>query len=453
MKRLLSFFSKGHKRSILAKKNIAISFFVKFLTMFIMFALVSKSIEYLGKEAYGLWVLLSAGLAWISLFDFGLTNGLRNKLSEALAHGKNDTKLYKSMVSTTYALVFIISIFIYLIVLIAINIFDWKTIFSVTQFTNNEIRTLLMLIFFAFSLNLLLKPIDAVLNAIQWPSISMIFALLSSIISILSLYFLPKGNIYDRLYIYTIVISFTPIIILLLSSIYLYATKLNKFRPNFSSINFGLSKQIKTLGISFFLIQFAGLVISQTDNFIIAYLYGPKSVAEFNIVYKYFSVYLMAVSIILTPFWSAFTEAYVKKEFDWIKGSIKKLTLIFAVMSIFVYISIIFSNEVYKLWINREINIQQSISIAMGIYTIVYAFANLFVFFVNGVGYIRVQMYSGIFMALLNIPLSYFFAHTLGYGVPGVIASTIICAAIPGFFSYIQYKKIINGIATGVWVK
>jgi Na+-driven multidrug efflux pump len=94
-----------------------------------------------------------------------------------------------------------------------------------------------------------------------------------------------------------------------------------------------------------------------------------------------------------------------------------------------------------------------SLSIAMGAFVIVYSFSNIFVFFVNGTGYIKLQMYVGVIMAILNIPLSYLFAYIMDYGITGVIMATIVCAAIPGIFSYIQYNKIINGTAKGIWIK
>jgi O-antigen/teichoic acid export membrane protein len=451
--RLLSYFSKGHKRSILAKKNIIFSLFIKLFSMIIMFVMVSKSIDYLGKETYGLWILLSSVLVWTSLFDFGLTNGLRNKLSESLASPDSCSKTNKNMISATYATMFIISLVSYFVIALVIYYVDWQTLFSVTKFTNEEIQVVLMIIFLAFSFNLFLKPIHAILNALQWPSVIMIFSFVAAVLSLVSLYLLPLIEIENKLLIYTIIISFFPVIVLLVGSIFLFSTKLKRFKPDFKNIDFKLAKKVSVLGYSFFVIQFAGLIISQTDNVIIAYLFGTESVTDYNVVYKYFSLFMIATSIVLTPFWSAFTEAYVKKEFDWIEKSVRKLLLTFTGMAFFVAVFIYFSEDVYKLWISKDIDIPISLSISMGIFMIVYSFANIFVYFVNGTGYIKLQMYVGMVMAALNIPLSYLFAYIMDYGITGVIMATTICAAIPGIFSYIQYNKIISGTAKGIWIK
>jgi O-antigen/teichoic acid export membrane protein len=451
--RLLSYFSKGHKRSILAKKNIIFSLFIKAFSMIIMFAMVSMSIEYLGKETYGLWILLSSVLVWTDLFDFGLTNGLRNKLSESLASSNSCSKTNKNMISATYATMFIISLLSYIFISLIIYYVDWKILFTVTLFTNEEIQTVLMIIFLAFSFNLFLKPIHAILNALQWPSVIMMFSFIAAILSLISLYLLPELLIAHKLLFYTIIISFFPVIILFFGSLFLFSAKLKKFKPSFKNIDFKLAKKVSLLGYSFFVIQLAGLIISQTDNIIIAYLFGTESVTDYSIVYKYFSLFLIGTSIVLTPFWSAFTEAYVKKEFDWIEKSVQKLLYTFIAMSFFVAIFVWYSEDVYKIWINDDINMPISLSIAMGAFVIVYSFSNIFVFFVNGTGYIKLQMYVGVIMAILNIPLSYLFAYIMDYGITGVIMATIVCAAIPGIFSYIQYNKIINGTAKGIWIK
>jgi O-antigen/teichoic acid export membrane protein len=451
--RLLSYFSKGHKRSILAKKNIIFSLFIKAFSMIIMFAMVSMSIEYLGKETYGLWILLSSVLVWTDLFDFGLTNGLRNKLSESLASSNSCSKTNKNMISATYATMFIISLLSYIFISLIIYYVDWKTLFTVTLFTNEEIQTVLMIIFLAFSFNLFLKPIHAILNALQWPSVIMMFSFIAAILSLISLYLLPEVLIAHKLLFYTIIISFFPVIILFFGSLFLFSAKLKKFKPSFKNIDFKLAKKVSLLGYSFFVIQLAGLIISQTDNIIIAYLFGTESVTDYSIVYKYFSLFLIGTSIVLTPFWSAFTEAYVKKEFDWIKKSIRKLLYTFVSMAFLVVVFVWYSADVYKIWINNEIELPLSLSIAMGAFVIVYSFANIFVYFVNGTGYIKLQMYVGITMAIVNIPLSYLLAYIMGYGITGVIMATTICAAIPGIFSYIQYNKIINGIAKGIWIE
>ena len=79
-KYISDFFTKGHSRTLLAKKNIAASFVVKGLSVMINLALVPLTINYVNPSQYGIWLTLSSIIAWFSFFDVGFGNGLRNRL-------------------------------------------------------------------------------------------------------------------------------------------------------------------------------------------------------------------------------------------------------------------------------------------------------------------------------------------------------------------------------------
>jgi hypothetical protein len=49
--------------------------------------------------------------------------------------------------------------------------------------------------------------------------------------------------------------------------------------------------------------------------------------------------------------------------------------------------------------------------------------------------------------------LSVFFAKNLNMGISGVIAATCICVGIGAIWAPIQYSKIVNKKAKGIWIK
>lgn len=206
-----------------------------------------------------------------------------------------------------------------------------------------------------------------------------------------------------------------------------------------------------TLGIKFFVIQMAAVILYQTSNLIIAHLFGPEQVTPYNIAYKYFSVITMAFSIIMLPLWSAYTEAWIKKDIAWIKNSINKLVLIWILIAITVTVMLISSNFIYRMWVGKEIKVPISVSVVMAAYVIINGWCGIFSQFLNGVGKIKLQLYSGTFGAIINIPLAIMLGKHLG--IYGVLLSTVILGAVSAVWSPIQYKKIINNKATGIWNK
>jgi O-antigen/teichoic acid export membrane protein len=226
-----------------------------------------------------------------------------------------------------------------------------------------------------------------------------------------------------------------------------------QYRPNKLYCKREYFKDIFGLGVSFFIIQISVLVIFSTDNFIITQLFGPKEVVPYNIAFKYMSISSMLFTIILTPYWSSITEAYAKGELEWIKKSMKNLMKFSGFILFLIIILVIAAPVAYKLWIGSVVSIPFSLTLGMAVFfgiTLIYAPFN---FFINGVGKIRLHMYSFAAGAIINIPLSIVLVKYTLLGVEGVIIATIICV-LPNLLLFpIQYFKLINKTANGIWNK
>lgn len=448
-KRIHTFFTQGHHRTLLAKKNIIYSLLIKFITMVVTFTTISLSIKYLGKDSYGVWVILAGLLVWTDLFDFGFTHGLRNMLAEAIAKGETDQG--KSYVSTTFAVMFFVSVLLAIVFVPMIELIDWNSLLKIDFISDRETKTLLYVVLASFILKMIYKPITAVLNAVQWPSIVQLISLIGAILALIALAILLVRDESPSLITYVVTQSGAPVIVLILASAYLFKYKFTHIKPSLCAIDFSHFKKLFTLGGSFFLIQSSWLIIYQTDNIIISHLFGPSSVTDYNIVQRYFSILSIGIGVILSPFWSAFTDAYTKKEISWIKASVNKLIKVLVIFSIVAIFFVLLSNEVYRLWIDPSIYISYLISGLMAISVIISSIFNIFIYVINGIGKLRLSIYANLFGACINIPLCYLFADTLMFGIAGILIASILCTSIIGIIALIQYKKLIASNASGIW--
>lgn len=203
-----------------------------------------------------------------------------------------------------------------------------------------------------------------------------------------------------------------------------------------------------SLGLKFFLIQIAFIVVYETTIIIIAQLDQSK-VTPYNIAFKYFSVVPMVFGIILVPFWSAYTEAYVKKDFDWIRNSMRHLIKIWVLLLVVVTGMLLVADKVYYLWVKDVVKVPFTLSLVIAAYIIINAWCTIYSVFLNGVGKLKLQLYSGIIGALINIPLAIWLGKTMG--VTGVVLASLILAAGNALWSPVQYKRIMNNTATGIW--
>ncbi|MCL5029601.1 MAG: oligosaccharide flippase family protein, partial [Bacteroidetes bacterium] len=287
---------------------------MKGFSILISFLLVPLTLNYLDTTKYGIWLTISGIVEWLGFFDIGLGNGLRNKLAEALALKDYDNaKIY---VSTTYAVLILIIAVVYLLFVIINPFLNWARILNSSQNLNNTLSLIIMIIVTFYSLRFVLQLIGVVFKADQIPAFNNSLTPLANILSLIGILIISKfssGNLLYLCFIY----SAPPVIILVIASIYFYKKKYGYLKPEVNSIKLKYFKSLAGLGIQFFVIQIAVLIMFSTDNIIIAQILGPAEVAPYNIAFRYFGIPVMFMSIIMTPFWSASTEALSIGEIGW----------------------------------------------------------------------------------------------------------------------------------------
>ena len=398
------------KRTKKAAKNILASILFKGGSILTSLILVPLTLSYLNSYEYGVWLTLSSILSWIYILDIGLGNGLRNKLTEALA--LNNLQLAKIYVSTTfYALTFLI-FFIYVLFLVIDQWIDWNIILNVDPNKVQNLNSIVVIVFAFFCVSFILKTIGNIYMAYQQPAVNDLLLLLGNIISLVLIYictlFIP-GSL-EKV---AILFSAAPVIVFLFA-VPITFLKYKEIRPSFVFVQPKCLKQLMSLGGQFFIIQISCLIIFMTSNIIISQLFGPEQVTPYNIAFKYFSVMNIGFTIVLSPLWSAVTEAYTMKDMDWIRDIVKKTILIWGLFVILTVVMLILSATVYRLWVGDNVSIPIGLSIVCGVYVTISNWNNIFAYMLNGLGKIRLQLYCSIVAGILFFPLAYYLGHKIG---------------------------------------
>ena len=431
-------------------KHVFFSFLFKAGSILANFLLIPLTIDFLDTENYGIWLTISSFVSWFSFFDIGLGNGLRNKFTETTS--KSDYSAARSYVSTTYFTIFFFSIFLFTFFIVANYFINWSKVFNVSVNFNHDLTILMPIVFGLFCMQLVLKLITTIYTADQHHSMQ---GRLFFIIQLLTLIFIWVLNTFSKssLLHYGIVFSLMPVLILLCLNIIAFKGRYRYYKPSLLFWNRGYLKDVFGLGLSFFIIQIAGVILFTTDNIIITQLFGAAEVVPYNMAYKYFSILNMTLTIISSPFWSSITNAYTQGDYVWIKKAMKNLVYI-SIGAIFIILAmILFADSFYHIWLGKKVIVPLSLTIYMGLFFMVNNSYSSFTYFLNATGKIKLQMFTVVFMSLVNIPLAIYFAKNLNFGVSGVIFSTTLCLLPHCILLPIQYHKIINNKARGIWSK
>ena len=431
-------------------KHVLLSLLYRGGSIIATFLLVPLTIKFLDTENYGVWLTLSSFIAWFTFFDIGLGNGLRNKFAEAKTIG--DSELARGYVSTAYFTIGIVCL-VFLFFSLAISYFvDWTKVFNTSEALQGQLRLLMPIVFGCFSLQLIVKLITSIYTADQNHSIQGKINFITSMGSLFAIWLLIQIS-ESSLLLFGAVFSFLPLLILFFLNLYAFSKRFKEYSPKRTHWKKKHFNDIFGLGATFFVIQLSGIVLFSTDNFIITQLFSPEEVVPYNIAFKYMSISLMLFTMLLTPYWSSITEAYTKGELEWIKKSIKNLTRFSFATILLIIIMLLVAPFAYKIWIGEMVQVPFILTASMALYFILTILYSPFTSFINGIGKVKLQMYTLICTAVLNVPLSIILVKYTFLGVEGVILATIICIAPHVILCPIQYKKIINNRAHGIWNK
>ena len=445
------YFNKSDQRTNVIKKNIVISFIYKMLSIALSLAIVPVTVNYVNGEQYGIWLTISSIVAWIGYFDLGLGHGLRNKYAVAKARG--NVKLIKQLISTTYILFVAIFAIIFLVFSIANRYIDWCSFLKITQLDNSALRTIMFALVGFFCLNMVFKILNSLLLADQRTGYASGITVIEQFCSLLIILIISntlEANLFNLVFTYSCV----PCFVLLALSLYHFLSKngfFRQYRPSLKLVNPSLCSGLLTLGGKFFVIQVSLVFIFQSVNIILSRNCGQLAVTQYNLSYKYFQILYMISVILMTPYWSAFTDAYAKKDFEWMK---KTYTRILRISLLFIpaYIVMLLLAPLYfELWIGKQVEIPFFLNVTMGIYILAQTYCGVQMFIINGIGKVLIQLIVYVSFAILSIPLMSFLSFEYGY--QGILFVLILVYLVQAVFGNLQINKIISQTAKGIWVK
>lgn len=393
------------------------------VAMLASFLTIPLMIRYLGQEQFGVWSTLLSVISWIVFFDLGIGNGMRNKVAESLAKNANDEAA--KYIASGYSLIGLVSLALWLGVTAGSYFIPWQVVFNTQTLSEETLRHTVQIAVFFIALNFWISLVVALLGAVQKTSLTAMGQLVSNVLALLFVVMLVNVTTASIIYL-AVAYGFSLIVANVLLSKWFFQQRPELF-PKLH-----LDKQhiqpLLSLGLQFFTIQLAVLVIFTTDKILITQLLGPQYVTQYEVVFKLFSLIAFAHTLISAPLWSAYTDAYQRGDFSWIKYMLHKQIMLFGGVVLVTIFMVLGAKSVISLWIGRELAVSSQLVAAMGLFVLVSTWNNVYAMLVNGIGKIQPQLYTAVIAMLINIPLALIFTKYFGMGLSGIVLAT--CASL-----------------------
>lgn len=404
--------------------------------------LVPLTLGYLEQYEYGVWITLNTIMLWIYYFDVGLGNGLRNKLTEAIA--TNNLQLGKIYVSTTLLLMIIISGLLCIFALVINQFVNWSHILNIDKPIDN-INTIINIVIICVCLSFSLRAVGIIHISYQNSWVNDFLSVSGTFLSLIWIYCLTKFTTPSLMKV-ALAFSLSPVIVYLIAYPVTFIKKYRNISPSIRYIRFKYTKSLTGLGVKFFFLQIVCLVLYSSSNVIVSKVFSPSEVTPFSIANRYFNVMAMIFFIITNSNWSAITDAYTRNDFRWIKITMRKLLFVMIGFDVILLLMVVASKFIFYIWIGDKTEIPYSLSLSIAVYNIVYISTILYSAYSNGVGHLKLQMLSMFLASIIFIPFCTFVAKNVG--ITGVGYSMALITLIPALTLVYQYIKDMRGFKT-----
>ncbi|GAB6272765.1 MAG: hypothetical protein STSR0003_26160 [Smithella sp.] len=312
---------------------------------------VPLTLHYLGSERYGMWMTISSVIAMLGFADLGMGNGLVNAVSES--DGKNDIEAAKKYISSAFFLLLAISTCL-LIVFVTIYWFvPWARVYNVTApLAIKEAGPATAVLLCSFFINMPLGVVQRTQMGYQegfrtniWTAVGSILGLIGVLVAI----YFKAGLMW-----LVLAMAGGPVLAVLCNWYDFFFRSRRWLHPSWNAFDWKAGRKVAGTGVLFLILQLFAILGNSSDNIIIAQVLGASAVAGYAIMYKLFSITLIA-QYFLVPLWPAFGEAIASGDLPWARRTLNRSIIISLMLGLGAALPFLFFGKWFiAIWVGKD---------------------------------------------------------------------------------------------------
>lgn len=399
------------------KKNYWLTLFSGFgghsLAIVLNLLSVPISLDYWGKEKYGLFAIINSVIVYLSISSLGL-NSAASVLMAKNAHFSEKITILKRSFAMLLGSVTFFSIAFYFL-----NFFSSRWIYLLGDipealFSETYYAMLLMVVF--FFINAVFSHIDAVFNGFQKLYVQKLFDALFLVLSfaVLLLTIAVKGNLCHFVLFNGLVRLFISI-----AKIYFFYTRIyadEKIRamsePSPATLTPAENEEtsfkvIVFTGLRMVVVGIAAMIVWNTDNLVISHYLGIDSVTPYSVSFRIYSVFFSLIAILNGAIMPLIAREMSVGNWMWINRSFGILLKLMALAGGLFWLSgILFLKDFIIYWAGIDGFAGLAVIFALGGYSYLLSIVNLNAGVAIAFNYVDEVMWVGWIEAIVNLVAS-----------------------------------------------
>jgi hypothetical protein len=134
---------------------------------------------------------------------------------------------------------------------------------------------------------------------------------------------------------------------------------------------------------------------------------------------------------------------------EWLRLSNRRMNAITLLLAAGLAVMVLVSPYFYDVWIGDKCHVPFGMTALMAVYVFLLIASTRYSYFLNGVGALRLQLYMTVTVVFF-IPLAWWVSRQT-HSINGFILVMCGCLVPSIIVNKIQFSKILQGKATGIW--
>lgn len=373
----------------------------RMLVLVAPFVVMPKMLQYLGSHIFGVWLTAVSITSMAAFVDLGIGNGVLSKITKA--RELNDNDLTRSYISNAYAALSALAL------ALTLGLLAWFFISGYFSQEAQQSRDSSLVVFVCITTFLISVPasvIQRVMYACQKIWLSNLWQITASAIAVI----LCLLAIELELKAWQVVLAYSiPLPAFMAASALWFFNKNPEIKPSFRDLSISGVKELSVVGSQFFLLSIITSLALNADNVLIAKVLGPDSVTEYAVPAKVASLLGLAITTIFIPLWPANAAALARKEYEWVRRSTIRMSIIGVFLIVVMAIPmIIFGDQITSIWMGRTFEGYFVIVSTYSLFYLIMAATSPFNMVMNGLNVVDRQIKPWFLFLVLSLPLKYF---------------------------------------------
>jgi O-antigen/teichoic acid export membrane protein len=373
---------------------------------------IPLTLHYLGAERFGLWMTISSLVALMAFADFGIANGVLNKVAEA--HGRDDRAAIRAAISSGLAILTAASAVLAAVFGLVYAFVDWPAVFNVqTAQARAEAGPALAAFVLCYAATIPLIVVQRAQMGLQQGFLASLWQCAGSLCGLAAV--LLAIHFQAGLPWLVAALTGAPLVAAALNTAHFFGWAQPGLRPLRTSISRDACRAVASTGALFFVLQLAAAVAYASDSIIIARLLGAEAVAEYAVPEKLFALLALAVAMALGPLWPAYGEAVSRGDLAWVRRTLRRSITLAALLTAMAALPlVIFGQQIIGLWVGGAVQVSQGLLVAFAVWKTLEAAGVAVAMYLNATRLLRWQLPIALCTCVAAITLKLLLVPKLG---------------------------------------